>query len=76
MRRSSSFLRLRDNRKRFAKTAALGHEPQLVVFGSRRTVRSISSYLADACRKRDLDATLTMFKALRIQMDELGIVPD
>jgi 2-haloacid dehalogenase len=39
-------------------------------------VRSIPSYSADACRKRDLVAPLTLFKALRMQMDELGMVPD
>jgi succinate dehydrogenase/fumarate reductase-like Fe-S protein len=32
--------------------------------------------MADACRKRDLVAPLTMFKALRMQMDELGTAPD
>ena len=32
--------------------------------------------MADACRKRDLVAPLTMFKALRMQMDELGLAPD
>jgi 2-haloacid dehalogenase len=32
--------------------------------------------MADACRKRDLVAPLTMFKALRMQMDELGMAPD
>ena len=32
--------------------------------------------LADACRKCDLVAPLTMFKALRMQMDELDMAPD
>jgi 2-haloacid dehalogenase len=32
--------------------------------------------MAEACRKNDLVPPLTMFKALRMQMDELGIVPD
>jgi hypothetical protein len=31
--------------------------------------------LADACRKRDLVVPLTMFKALRMQMDELDMAP-
>ena len=32
--------------------------------------------MADACRKGDLIPPLTMFKALRMQMDELGLAPD
>jgi 2-haloacid dehalogenase len=32
--------------------------------------------MAEACRKSDLIPPLTMFKALRMQMDELGLVPD
>lgn len=32
--------------------------------------------VAEACRKGDLIPPLTMFKALRMQMDELGFVPD
>jgi 2-haloacid dehalogenase len=32
--------------------------------------------MADACRKCDIVAPLTMFKALRMQMDELGMAPD
>jgi 2-haloacid dehalogenase len=32
--------------------------------------------MAEACRNRDLIPPLTMFKALRMQMDELGFVPD
>ncbi|MBR0692711.1 haloacid dehalogenase type II [Bradyrhizobium lablabi] len=32
--------------------------------------------MAEACRKSDLVPPLTMFKALRMQMDELGLAPD
>jgi 2-haloacid dehalogenase len=32
--------------------------------------------MADACIKSDVVAPLTMFKALRTQMDELGVTPD
>jgi 2-haloacid dehalogenase len=32
--------------------------------------------MAAACQKSDLVAPLTMFKALRMQMDELGMAPD
>ena len=32
--------------------------------------------MAEACRKGDLIPPLTMFKALRMQMDELGLAPD
>jgi 2-haloacid dehalogenase len=32
--------------------------------------------MAEACRKSDLIPPLTMFKALRMQMDELGLAPD
>jgi 2-haloacid dehalogenase len=32
--------------------------------------------VAEACRKSDLVAPLTMFRALRMQMDELGFEPD
>jgi 2-haloacid dehalogenase len=32
--------------------------------------------MADACIKSDVVAPLTMFKALRTQMDELGLTPD
>jgi 2-haloacid dehalogenase len=32
--------------------------------------------MARACAKTDLVAPLTMFKALRMQMDELGVEPD
>jgi 2-haloacid dehalogenase len=32
--------------------------------------------MAEACREGDLIPPLTMFKALRMQMDELGFVPD
>ncbi len=32
--------------------------------------------MAEACRRSDLIAPLTMFKALRTQMDELGFTPD
>lgn len=32
--------------------------------------------MGEACRKSDLIPPLTMFKALRMQMDELGLVPD
>lgn len=32
--------------------------------------------MAQACAKADLIAPLTMFKALRMQMDELGLGPD
>lgn len=32
--------------------------------------------MAEACRNRDLVPPVTMFKALRMQMDELGFVPD
>jgi 2-haloacid dehalogenase len=32
--------------------------------------------MAEACRKGDLIPPVTMFKALRMQMDELGLVPD
>jgi 2-haloacid dehalogenase len=32
--------------------------------------------MAAACQKADLVAPLTMFKALRMQMDELGMAPD
>jgi 2-haloacid dehalogenase len=32
--------------------------------------------MAEACRKADLIAPLTMFRALRMQMDELGLEPD
>ena len=32
--------------------------------------------MAQACARSDLLAPLTMFKALRTQMDEFGIVPD
>ena len=32
--------------------------------------------MAEACQKNDLIAPLTMFRALRMQMDELGLEPD
>jgi 2-haloacid dehalogenase len=32
--------------------------------------------MAEACRKGDLISPLTMFKAIRMQMDELGLMPD
>ena len=32
--------------------------------------------MALACVKSDLVAPLTMFKAIRMQMDELGLEPD
>jgi 2-haloacid dehalogenase len=32
--------------------------------------------MAEACQKSDLVAPLTMFKAIRMQMDELGLEPD
>jgi 2-haloacid dehalogenase len=32
--------------------------------------------MAEACRKGDLIPPLTMFKAVRMQMDELGLTPD
>ena len=32
--------------------------------------------MAEACAKADLVAPMTMFKALRTQMDELGFAPD
>ena len=32
--------------------------------------------MAEACRKSDLVPPLTLFKALRTQMDELGFAPD
>ena len=32
--------------------------------------------MAEACIKSDVVPPLTMFKALRTQMDELGVVPD
>ncbi|MDR3464835.1 MAG: haloacid dehalogenase type II [Xanthobacteraceae bacterium] len=32
--------------------------------------------MAQACRRTDLVAPLTMFKAIRMQMDELGLKPD
>ena len=32
--------------------------------------------MAEACRTGDLVSPLTMFKALRMQMDELGLTPD
>ena len=32
--------------------------------------------MAEACQKSDLIAPLTMFRALRMQMDELGLKPD
>jgi len=32
--------------------------------------------MAEACQKNDLVAPLTMFKAIRMQMDELGLEPD
>jgi len=32
--------------------------------------------MAEACQKSDLVAPLTMFRALRMQMDELGLEPD
>jgi 2-haloacid dehalogenase len=32
--------------------------------------------MARACAQTDLVAPLTMFKALRMQMDELGVEPD
>jgi 2-haloacid dehalogenase len=32
--------------------------------------------MAEACQKPDLIAPLTMFRALRMQMDELGLEPD
>jgi 2-haloacid dehalogenase len=32
--------------------------------------------MAEACRNSDLVPPLTMFKALRMQMDELGVAPD
>jgi len=32
--------------------------------------------MALACQRSDLVAPLTMFKAIRMQMDELGLAPD
>ena len=32
--------------------------------------------MAEACVRSDLLAPLTMFQALRMQMDELGVQPD
>jgi 2-haloacid dehalogenase len=32
--------------------------------------------MALACQKSDVIAPLTMFKAIRMQMDELGLEPD
>ena len=32
--------------------------------------------MAEACIKSDIVPPLTMFKALRTQMDELGVTPD
>jgi 2-haloacid dehalogenase len=32
--------------------------------------------MAEACRKGDLIPPLTMLKAFRMQMDELGLTPD
>src|SRR5260370_8656240 len=38
--------------------------------------RATPGAMAEACQKSDLVAPLTMFRALRMQMDELGLEPD
>jgi 2-haloacid dehalogenase len=38
--------------------------------------RVTSEAMAQACKKNDLVPPLTMFKAIRMQMDELGVEPD
>ncbi|WP_315716642.1 MULTISPECIES: hypothetical protein [unclassified Bradyrhizobium] len=39
-------------------------------------LRSLMQRMAAACIETDLVSPLTMFKALRTQMDELGFAPD
>ena len=38
--------------------------------------RVTTAAMAEACQKNDLVAPLTMFKAIRMQMDEHGLEPD